>query len=458
MSDDRVYCRPYYFDDLLNSSDHPPQHQTHSFESYNDNPHYGYPLQEPFVIIRIRATNKTLLIVHKVLHNPSTRRILYLVNHYPPQETSKEMLQVRENLMQSIQTFLKKFNSISFRETPKVLTQAWDNFFEIQHAQPEDKHELLRKLLEDLQNINEELAYINSPSLNRTAFYDDNDNEYSIQVSEKSPIAITPVLPTEELDNSISMGDEHLSTIPKIESDEVIKSSVENLVLILNDIRFIEQLLYDDTSSEDNFFEDIDYVEASPPDFELVSLEEVKDDNLRAKLLNIYLLIAKIESLKNNPTPDCVLKSHSLSFLSYNDNSSPEFETFSDHAEETSSGSTITHANNSPPEYDSFLFEIEPNQGELSSIAMEGILGEPRVYVPNILPTHPTLLHDSDFSSSDDSLGSGFEVSKGRIARIVKILVLMVLSIVHSICDPSHAYIWESDILDLIDLTFNLFS
>ncbi|GJY32287.1 hypothetical protein Tco_0415782 [Tanacetum coccineum] len=46
--------------------------------------------------------------------------------------------------------------------------------------------------------------------------------------------------------------------------------------------------------------------------------------------------------------------------LSYSDNSLPEFETFSDHTEETSSGSTTTHADNSLPEYDSFLFEIEP--------------------------------------------------------------------------------------------------
>ncbi|GJR80142.1 hypothetical protein Tco_0150927 [Tanacetum coccineum] len=37
------------------------------------------------------------------------------------------------------------------------------------------------------------------------------------------------------------------------------------------------------------------------------------------------------------------------------------------------------------------------------------------------------------------------------IARILKTLVLVVLSIVHSIFNPSHAYIWESDILDLID-------
>ncbi|GKB96397.1 hypothetical protein Tco_0982534, partial [Tanacetum coccineum] len=44
--------------------------------------------------------------------------------------------------------------------------------------------------------------------------------------------AVTPVLPTEEPDNSLSMGDEHLSTIPKTESDELIKSSDENLVPI----------------------------------------------------------------------------------------------------------------------------------------------------------------------------------------------------------------------------------
>nr|GEZ02289.1 hypothetical protein [Tanacetum cinerariifolium] len=179
--------------------------------------------------------------------------------------------------------------------------------------------------------------YINSPSSNRHAFYDDDDDEYSIQVSEflmKSPIAIAPVLPSEDPENS------------------------------LNDIRFIEQLLYDDTSSEDDSFKDIDYVEASPLDFELVSLEEVKDEILRAKLLNIHLLIAKIEWLNNNPTPDCMLKSPSSSFLSYTDNSSPEFETFSYYTEDTSRCSTTTHANNSLPEYDLFLFEIEPDQGE----------------------------------------------------------------------------------------------
>ncbi|GKC79365.1 hypothetical protein Tco_1130139, partial [Tanacetum coccineum] len=44
--------------------------------------------------------------------------------------------------------------------------------------------------------------------------------------------AITPDLPSEEPEDSLIMEDEHLDTIPEKESDEVIKSSVENLVPI----------------------------------------------------------------------------------------------------------------------------------------------------------------------------------------------------------------------------------
>ncbi|GJR32605.1 hypothetical protein Tco_1108837 [Tanacetum coccineum] len=47
--------------------------------------------------------------------------------------------------------------------------------------------------------------------------------------------AITHDLPTEEPEYSLSMGDEHLSTILEMKFDEVIKSSVENLVPILSE-------------------------------------------------------------------------------------------------------------------------------------------------------------------------------------------------------------------------------
>ncbi|GJU39857.1 hypothetical protein Tco_1192814 [Tanacetum coccineum] len=75
---------------------------------------------------------------------------------------------------------------------------------------------------------------------------------------------------------------------------------------------------------------------------------------LREKLLNVHRLITNIESLKNNSTPDYVLKSPISvtdsgsffeefdTFLSHLDNSLPEFETFSDHTEETGSGLSTT--------------------------------------------------------------------------------------------------------------------
>ncbi|GJZ24524.1 hypothetical protein Tco_0561983 [Tanacetum coccineum] len=97
----------------------------------------------------------------------------------------------------------------------------------LKHAQPEDVQELLNKLLQDLQSINEELAaFINTLNWNRHAFCnnddDDDDEEYTI--------AITPILPTEEPDNSLIMEDKHLDTISETKSDELIKSSVEDLI------------------------------------------------------------------------------------------------------------------------------------------------------------------------------------------------------------------------------------
>ncbi|GKC72052.1 hypothetical protein Tco_1117935 [Tanacetum coccineum] len=98
--------------------------------------------------------------------------------------------------------------------------------------------------------------------------------------------------------NSLSMGDEHLDTILANESDEVIKSSVENLVPIPSEFEGIPDSVCDvplcnnptsleafkehsetiidsnddSTSSDDDSYENIDYVDASPPDAEIVAL------------------------------------------------------------------------------------------------------------------------------------------------------------------------------------------
>ncbi|GKD15207.1 hypothetical protein Tco_1199614, partial [Tanacetum coccineum] len=79
-----------------------------------------------------------------------------------------------------------------------------------------------------LQQLEQVVNLSTHPSRFFNSFcYDDDDDD-----DEEYTIAITPVLPTEKPDNSLSMGDEHLSTIPETESEDLIKSSVENLVPI----------------------------------------------------------------------------------------------------------------------------------------------------------------------------------------------------------------------------------
>ncbi|GKA15651.1 hypothetical protein Tco_0695398 [Tanacetum coccineum] len=224
-----------------------------------------------------------------------------------------------------------KKSSIPLNNTPHSL-----DFFDFPPQPQYETYSLTQQHEQVVQKEQEEQAAF-TPYW-KIPIIDDDDDEYTIQYKEyleNSSNAITPDLPTKGPDNSLSMGDEHLSTILETKSDEVIKSSVKDLVPIpsesegifddmcdvpfcdnsppldsLNDhFEIFSDFNNDCTSSDDDYGEDIDYVEASPPDSELVILEEVKDDILHEKLLNINLLIAKIESLNDNSTPDCVFKS-----------------------------------------------------------------------------------------------------------------------------------------------------
>nr|GFC29620.1 hypothetical protein [Tanacetum cinerariifolium] len=89
------------------------------------------------------------------------------------------------------------------------------------HPQPPVKKEKLLQL-EQWANLS------THPSKRLHSFsYDDDDEDYTSAITHNEP-----VLSTEEPDNSLSMGDKHLDTIPATESDEVIKSSVEDLIPI----------------------------------------------------------------------------------------------------------------------------------------------------------------------------------------------------------------------------------
>nr|GEU31775.1 hypothetical protein [Tanacetum cinerariifolium] len=266
-------------------------------------------------------------------------------------------------------------------------------------------HDNVEDLIESALNL--KLLSINSQSLNkekqevknvveqpaehRTRIIESLQNfrvihKSSISLKNTSRIshvhAIAPILSTKEPEYSPSMGYEHPNTTSEMESDEIIKSGVEELVPILKE----------EVNLEDVF--------------------QIQDVVLREKLLSINRLIANIESLNDNPTLDRVLNS-SVSFLiseesnnSLLDNSLPEF-TFCDHTEETRSGNTTTHTNNSHPKYDSFCFEIESDQERLINVVKNEIFDDSTN--DPLLEEAALLIHDSIPFPNNKSSDSNFE-------------------------------------------------
>ncbi|GJY39532.1 hypothetical protein Tco_0425896 [Tanacetum coccineum] len=77
--------------------------------------------------------------------------------NYPPQETNKEILQAQEDLMETIQAFLKEYDHIPPNKKCMALLLAEERFLKIKQVmreeqnQPEVMQELLLKLMDDLQ-------------------------------------------------------------------------------------------------------------------------------------------------------------------------------------------------------------------------------------------------------------------------------------------------------------------
>nr|GEV32625.1 hypothetical protein [Tanacetum cinerariifolium] len=220
----------------------------------------------------------------------------------------------------------------------------------------------------------------------------ENFNGMSIEIQKKGKASATgadytsaitpdePVLSTEEPNNSLCMGDEHLDTILATESDEFIKSSVENHIPIPSESEGIPEHMSDVPShdnsppldvlkdqfkdfsesneefsltDDDSFsFDKINYVEASPLDYELVSSEvmeivipevggidadillTIKDDILRENLLNIKSSSTYLNSLLeetnnfNNSLPEFTIFSKVLFDAEYESDSSVDQSCF----------------------------------------------------------------------------------------------------------------------------------
>ncbi|GJW56484.1 hypothetical protein Tco_0103215 [Tanacetum coccineum] len=209
----------------------------------------------------------------------------------------------------------------------------------------------------------------------------------------RKPKAITPDLPIKEPDNSLSMGDEHLNAIPEME-----KSSVENLVPIQVSLRVISKDINSSITSPkidflpEEFAGELDLIDLILPGIDEDDCDEndfdeeegeidddilqIEDEILREKLLNVNLLIDKIEALNLIPSTPFVLEYLSFSpipivdsdflieevdtFLVLEDLIPPGIES------DLGSEGDIIFSNDLLnddliPEYEHFTFDIEPD-------------------------------------------------------------------------------------------------
>nr|GFA28460.1 hypothetical protein [Tanacetum cinerariifolium] len=192
---------------------------------------------------------------------------------------------------------------------------------------------------------------------------DDDDEDYTIAITPKEP------------DNSLSVGAEHLDTIPAMESDEFIKSSFEKLVL--NPSESEGEYECDVPACEDfttfsNILFDVDY-DFSSSDDQLFSDEDILKEIYLNPLFDEEIISMKIDLHHFNDESDLIksLLNHDSLIISYSSKSDSLFDEFvseltllksiplginetdCDLEEETRPIKRLLYDNSSPHDYDS---------------------------------------------------------------------------------------------------------
>nr|GEY51627.1 hypothetical protein [Tanacetum cinerariifolium] len=144
--------------------------------------------------------------------------------------------------------------------------------------------------------------------------YDDEEKTIPLHdiISQLPPSLVIntfpPVLPIEDPEDSLIMGDEDLNTIPKKGSDEVIKSSVEDFVLIPSE-------------SEDTSRSDSEYDLSSCDDFSPIYIPEGKSVTFSNPLFdsNDDFTSSDDESLSDEDVPEDNVKIYSNPLFEFDD-------------------------------------------------------------------------------------------------------------------------------------------
>ncbi|GKE47136.1 hypothetical protein Tco_1478394 [Tanacetum coccineum] len=286
------------FNDPPNDFTYPPQpqYETYLCELCGNNSHYGYdcPPQFPFVYEQEPCYNQNYddnyyshnsssflccnyggphesfqcqpmnqnHFEHNSNYSGFDQTPQFSVTHQLPRRSNKDMLLDMARLIKNNRTL---FNSNIFpheemsirvllaKERILKLIQVWDE----KQIKPWSLPELLLQLSNDSRTIAEILKQREEKRIEREQAANlAVQKEQEEQAAQKrSSKAITPDLPIEEPDNSVSMEDEHLNTILETESDEVIKSSVKNVVPIPRDSEDIFDNMCDVPSCDKKHFD-----------------------------------------------------------------------------------------------------------------------------------------------------------------------------------------------------------
>nr|GEU64708.1 hypothetical protein [Tanacetum cinerariifolium] len=153
---------------------------------------------------------------------------------------------------------------------------------------------------EEEENQIEEDQAANARYWKILAYYDDYDDDYAL--------AITPNKP----DYSLSIRDEHLNTISAMESDEFIKSSVENLVSIPSESEGESECdvpTRKEFTTFSNILFDADY-ESDSSDDQSCSDEDVPKKIFSTPLFDEEIIPIKIDQHHNNVEYDLIESPH----------------------------------------------------------------------------------------------------------------------------------------------------
>ncbi|GJR58468.1 hypothetical protein Tco_1500630 [Tanacetum coccineum] len=290
-----------------------------NYSGFDQPPQYSIDHQPPIINQEwISKLNKEIIeILRPMFEEFRERQQAANIDQSPPREMSlKEMEDLKQHYLDEMKSLsndlqIKDYRNekidIRFRRECEDMIDELKSKFNGMSIEISKKKEL--QYLEQVAKLR---TYTIEPSrhFNCTCCDDDDYEESTIPLNEiDSPSSeITPVLPTLKPEDSLIMGNEKLSTIPEKESDEFIKSSVEELVPILSE-------------SEDTVESDSDCDLTSCDDLSPINIYEEQSVTLSNPLFdsNDDFTSSDDESLSDEDVPEDNFKIYSNPLFEFDD-------------------------------------------------------------------------------------------------------------------------------------------